>query len=400
MEMGLLVSWCLTCDNCCLGYLREKYHLYQKMPFTSSISSSLCWHFFMCSIAFSPWSWGQLSTVCGYVMRKWKAWEEETKTREYEFSNDPERFRFARDTTFGRRHLHSWAQSPILLWLVCFFRQFVTSITKVDYFTLRHGFITIILLVGAKLQMIITKLGLRIEDRGGVVKGTPVVQPGDDLFWFNKPRLILYLIHFVLFQNAFQLAFFSYSWYEFGFHNCFHRTTQDVVIRLVMGAVIQFICSYVTLPLYALVTQMGSTMRTSIFNERVATALKNWRHTAKKRAKHSQHSASVTPFSSRPATPSRGMSPVHLLHNYPKEVDSNSASPSRFEVDHWVREESPSPSPSPPHHDFMDSEDYKQQFYVSQDIVDETQAPLPPLPPRSGPTQHEIDMSNFSFGTR
>lgn len=48
--------------------------------------------------------------------------------------------------------------------------------------------------------MIITKMGLRIQDRGDVIKGTPVVKPGDDLFWFNRPRLLLFLIHFVLFQ--------------------------------------------------------------------------------------------------------------------------------------------------------------------------------------------------------
>ena len=55
-------------------------------------------------------------------------------------------------------------------------------------------------MVGTKLQVIITKMGLSIQERGGVVKGTPLVQPGDDLFWFNRPRLIIYLIHFVLFQ--------------------------------------------------------------------------------------------------------------------------------------------------------------------------------------------------------
>jgi len=31
---------------------------------------------------------------------------------------DPERFRFARDTTFGRRHLNPWSQSTISLWIV------------------------------------------------------------------------------------------------------------------------------------------------------------------------------------------------------------------------------------------------------------------------------------------
>ncbi|KAL2347433.1 hypothetical protein Fmac_001433 [Flemingia macrophylla] len=75
-------------------------------------------------------------------MRKWKAWETETKTIEYQFYNDPERFRFARDTTFGRGHLNSWSQSTISLAIVSFFRQFFGSVNKVDYLTLRHGFIT------------------------------------------------------------------------------------------------------------------------------------------------------------------------------------------------------------------------------------------------------------------
>lgn len=55
-------------------------------------------------------------------------------------------------------------------------------------------------------------MALRIQERGEVVKGVPVVEPGDDLFWFNRPRLILYLINFVLFQNAFQVAFFAWTW--------------------------------------------------------------------------------------------------------------------------------------------------------------------------------------------
>ncbi|CAL2264397.1 unnamed protein product [Prunus armeniaca] len=212
-------------------------------------------------------------------MRSWKRWEKETRTAEYQFSHDPERFRFARDTSFGRRHLSFWTQTPFLMWIVCFFRQFVRSVPKVDYLTLRHGFIMahlapqshqkfnfqkyinrsleedfkvvvgisppiwlfavifllfnthgwysylwlpfipliIILLVGTKLQVIITKMGLRIQERGEVVKGVPVVQPGDHLFWFNRPRLILYLINFVLFQNAFQLAFFAWSWVSYMF---------------------------------------------------------------------------------------------------------------------------------------------------------------------------------------
>ncbi|KAL6973585.1 hypothetical protein U1Q18_027770 [Sarracenia purpurea var. burkii] len=71
----------------------------------------------------------------------------------------------------------------------------------------------IILLVGTKLQVIITKMGLRVQERCEVVKGVPVFQPSDDLFRFNRPRLILFLINFILFQNTFHLAFFAWTWF-------------------------------------------------------------------------------------------------------------------------------------------------------------------------------------------
>ncbi|KAH9315728.1 hypothetical protein KI387_024355, partial [Taxus chinensis] len=75
-------------------------------------------------------------------MRRWKAWEKETDTIEYQFSHDPSRFRLAHETSFVRRHTHFWNKIPILIWIESFFRQFYNSVTKVDYLTLRHGFIS------------------------------------------------------------------------------------------------------------------------------------------------------------------------------------------------------------------------------------------------------------------
>eukprot|EP01018_Ginkgo_biloba_P015568 Gb_28679 [translate_table: standard] len=76
-------------------------------------------------------------------MFSWKAWEQETKTMEYEYSHDPAQLRFTRETSFGQRHMNFWTRTPILIWIVCFFRQFFTSVSKVDYLTLRHGFILV-----------------------------------------------------------------------------------------------------------------------------------------------------------------------------------------------------------------------------------------------------------------
>ncbi|GAV78100.1 Mlo domain-containing protein [Cephalotus follicularis] len=345
-------------------------------------------------------------------MRSWNQWEKESRTIEYQFSHDPERFRFARETSFGRRHLSFWTKHPLSIWIVCFFRQFVRSVPKVDYLTLRHGFIMahlapqsntnfdfqkyinrsleedfkvvvgisppiwflavlfllfntdgwyaylwlpfipliIILLVGTKLQVIITRMGLRIQDRGEVVKGVPVVQPGDDLFWFNRPHLILYLINFVLFQNAFQLAFFVWSWFEFGLRSCFHEKLDDVIIKISMGILVQILCSYVTLPLYALVTQMGSTMKPTIFDERIATALRNWHYKAKKQIKQNKN-GSLSPVSSRPTTPSHHTSPVHLLRHFRDRMDSLQTSPRRSNVavDQWDAD-----SPSLSHYPYYD----------------------------------------------
>ncbi|KAG5404505.1 hypothetical protein IGI04_010624 [Brassica rapa subsp. trilocularis] len=359
-------------------------------------------------------------------MKKWKSWERETKTIEYQYANDPERFRFARDTSFGRRHLNVWSKSSSTLWITCFFRQFFGSVTKVDYLTLRHGFIMVILIVGAKLQVIISKLGLRIQDKGDVVKGAPVVEPGDDLFWFGRPRFILFLIHLVLFTNAFQLAFFVWSTYEFTLKNCFHHKTEDIAIRITMGVLIQVLCSYITLPLYALVTQMGTSMRPTIFNDKVANALKKWHHTAKKQTKHG-HSGSNTPHSSRPTTPTHGMSPVHLLHNYRnRSLDQQtsftaSPSPPRYSdfggnyQNHGLDQTSSTASPSPPrfsdfgghghgHQQFFDPESQNISSHRGITDSDNSNSHHPhadvasPIIEEREITEHvKVDLSEFTF---
>jgi len=92
---------------------------------------------------------------------------------------------------------------------------------------------------------------------------------------------------------------------------------------------------------------MGSTMKPTIFNERVATALRNWHHTARKNLKHNRGSGSQSPFSTRSITPARSMSPVQILRHYRNQMDT----PTRlnFETSHH-HYESYSPSPSNSHH--------------------------------------------------
>ncbi|XAR66515.1 hypothetical protein NMG60_11012784 [Bertholletia excelsa] len=263
-------------------------------------------------------------------MRRWEHWEAETRTLDYQFSNDPRRFQLIHQTSFGRRHLKFWSDHRYLRLLVSFFRQFYKSVSKTDYFTLRHGFImahfaggsnfdfqkyleralekdfgvvvgispwiwmfsvififlnayvfhnyfwlpfiplVLLLIIGTNLQSIITRMCLDTHNKSHVVRGTLLIRPSDHFFWFGKPEVLLHLMHFILFQ------------FKFGLRTCFHRETEDIVIKLVMGLLVHILCGYVTLPLYALVTQMGTSMKKIVFSEGVAEGLKRWRAKARK----------------------------------------------------------------------------------------------------------------------
>ncbi|KAL6141461.1 hypothetical protein ACLB2K_059749 [Fragaria x ananassa] len=167
---------------------------------------------------------------------------------------DPRRFQHPNQTPFVKRHLKIWSKHPLLLWPVCFARQFGGSISKVDYMTLRNGFIVIVLLVGTKLQVVITKMCAESCKENPVIRGSFVI--------------------------------------EYGHNSCFNRRTKDVIIKITMGIVVQLICGYVTLPLYALVTQMGSGMKKAVFTELVVDGLKNWHKNARRRLSKNGSTAS------------------------------------------------------------------------------------------------------------
>lgn len=151
---------------------------------------------------------------------------------------------------------------------------------------------------------------------------------------------------------------------------------------------------------------MGSTMKPTIFNERVAAALRNWHQTARKHLKQSK--GSVTPMSSRPTTPSHHMSPVHLLRHYRSEMDSVHTSPRRsnFDVEHWETD-----SPSPSHHyrvgDGSSSHHHGQldrsNVEYDRDVNEPSSGQVAPISQTPLTGQHEIDIGqpkDFSFDMR
>ncbi|KAG6382915.1 hypothetical protein SASPL_157368 [Salvia splendens] len=60
--------------------------------------------------------------------------------------------------------------------------------------------LVMLLIVGTKLQGIITKMCLDTSDKSHVIQGTLLVRPGDHFFWFDRPRFLLHLMHLLLFQ--------------------------------------------------------------------------------------------------------------------------------------------------------------------------------------------------------
>ncbi|KAI8016518.1 MLO-like protein 1 [Camellia lanceoleosa] len=241
------------------------------------------------------------------------------------------------------RFLGIGKNSVMLGWLYSFFKQFYGSVTKSDYMTLRLGFIMthcrgnpkfnfhkymiraleddfkkvvgiswylwifvviflllnvsgwhtyfwiafipfiLLLAVGTKLEHVISQLAHEVAEKHVAIEGELVVQPSDDHFWFHRPRIVLYLIHFILFQNAFEIAFFFWIWVQYGFDSCIMGQVRYIVPRLVIGVFIQVLCSYSTLPLYAIVTQMGTSFKKAIFDEHVQVGLVGWAQKVRKK---------------------------------------------------------------------------------------------------------------------
>ncbi|THG22925.1 hypothetical protein TEA_026972 [Camellia sinensis var. sinensis] len=108
----------------------------------------------------------------------------------------------------------------------------------------------------ATLHRIVVKLAVEIMDTcpqtGGVHHH---IKLRDELFWFGSPRLLLRFIQFISFQNAFEMAMFVWSLWETNQPSCFMENRSFIVVRLTFGLVSQFWCSFITFPLYVIVTQ-------------------------------------------------------------------------------------------------------------------------------------------------
>ncbi|KAK2663753.1 hypothetical protein Ddye_002327 [Dipteronia dyeriana] len=244
----------------------------------------------------------------------WRKWENQARLADIELQAKKTKV-MQRQTTFVFHHTsHPWSRSPILIWMLCFLRQFKSSVRKSDYLALRLGFLTkhklplsynfhnymvrsmedefqgilgiswplwgyaivcifinihglnvyfwlsfipaiLVMLVGTKLEHVVSSLALEIMEQTGLPIGTQV-KPRDDLFWFRKPEILLRLIQFIIFQNAFEMATFLWSLWGLEERSCFMKNHYMITVRLASGVLVQFWCSYSTVPLNVIVTQV------------------------------------------------------------------------------------------------------------------------------------------------
>ncbi|KAG6477143.1 MLO-like protein 1 isoform X1 [Zingiber officinale] len=301
-------------------------------------------HIFIFVLAVSHVVLSAITVVLGLAqMRTWRNWEDLAQNSQ---GNAPLKINQVQQFEFIRKRFSGFGKdSFISSWLRSFFKQFYGSITKTDYTTMRLGFIMthckgnpkfnfykymirvlesdfkkvvgiswylwifvmvflalniagwnayfwisfipliLLLAVGTKLEHIITQLAHEVAEKHSAIAGDLVVTPSDHLFWFHRPKIVISLIHFILFQNAFEIAFFFWILTTYSFDSCIMGKIGFVIPRIVISVLIQLLCGYSTLPLYAIVTQMGNSFNKVIFDENVQTKLFGWAEGVKKNAK-------------------------------------------------------------------------------------------------------------------
>ncbi|KAM7474422.1 hypothetical protein LguiB_021665 [Lonicera macranthoides] len=204
----------------------------------------------------------------GAKMRQWKQWDDSIMTKVARSQDAP-------DLLNDHDHHHRSHLQQFFM---------IRAITG-HYRKLPGVRWVLLLLVGAKLEHIITRLAREVVQKrnAGTTGETMPVKPSSEHFCFNRPVLVLYLIQFILFQNSFEIAFFIWIWGTHGFKSCVMEKVGYIIPRLVVGVIVQVLCSYITLPLYALVTQMGDMFKQGIFNEYIHTLVEKWAEDSRER---------------------------------------------------------------------------------------------------------------------
>ncbi|XP_062229242.1 MLO-like protein 13 isoform X4 [Phragmites australis] len=213
----------------------------------------------------------------GAKIKKWKHWETgihqeiQVKLRQAEL----ERKDTPLNTLLHRNHQRKfvsdrtngfWMKLAVVSWIIAFLNQFYDSVSKSDYEALRSAFVLIH--YPKKPDFDFHKYMMRVleHDFKRVV----------GISWY----MWLFVIFFLLlningWHTYFWLAFLPLFVSE-GFGSCMMEEKAYAISRLVIGVIIEVICSYITLPLYAIVTHMSGYIKLEGFGSGLHEAVQIW----------------------------------------------------------------------------------------------------------------------------
>ncbi|TYI02333.1 hypothetical protein ES332_A11G260000v1 [Gossypium tomentosum] len=215
-----------------------------------------------------------------------------------------------------------------------FIKQFYASVTKSDYETLRLGFIMMHCRGNPKFNF--HKYMIRaLEDDFKEVVGIRLViflmiyvsySRWHTYFWIGFIPFILLLavgskVEHMITKLAHEVAEKHVAVegelvVQFGFNSCLMGQASYIFPRLLIGVFIQVLCSYSTLPLYAIVAQMGSMFNKAIFEDHVQAIILGWAKNVKKKKALKQ----ATELAAE-STPSEVSIQVESDDSSPKEDD-------------------------------------------------------------------------------
>ncbi|XP_065849090.1 MLO-like protein 13 isoform X2 [Euphorbia lathyris] len=214
----------------------------------------------------------------GARIRQWKVWEDSIK-HETKSEGEAKPEQEDHHHLFFEKHARGyWRKAAIVSWMISFFKHFTGSITKSDYVALRYGFI----------QTHCPHIP-RFDFHSYILRTLETdFRRICGISWYLWLFVVIFLLlnvqgwhtyfwlAFLPIINSFEIAFFFWIWFTYGFESCIMEKLGYIIPRLIMGVLVQVICSYSTLPLYALVSQMGSNFKKSIFHDHVQSMISRW----------------------------------------------------------------------------------------------------------------------------
>ncbi|XP_024366302.1 MLO-like protein 14 isoform X2 [Physcomitrium patens] len=181
--------------------------------------------------------------------------------------------------------------------------------------------VVVVFAIGTKLQHVVATLALENTGVPAPLVGV-LLHPRDQLFWFNRPKLLLSIIHLVLFETAFELATFIWHVWQFGYQSCLLENNRGYIFgRLAIGLVVLLFSSYSTVPLYALVTQMGTSYKKAVLSKNVERVMRQWHKDAKQRLKVSAASSASDANEATP--PSSSSLILHFKSRLGQRIDAS-----------------------------------------------------------------------------